>query len=104
MRRLPHRQALEEAITEGIKVVRSELEHFLEVRERVTYLAALKAAAISARWREIRGAIGAARGTPVNDATVRNVLEKLKAAMLIDERGDAYSVSDLMLRTLLLTM
>jgi len=75
----------------------------LEGRERTLYLASLKAAAISARWKEIKGAIETAKGSTVNDATVQNILENLKAAMLIDEKDNAYRVNDPMLRTLLLT-
>jgi hypothetical protein len=39
----------------------------------------------------------------VNDATVYNVLEALKASMLIDEQEGVYKVNDPVLRTLLLT-
>jgi len=79
VRKLPHEKALEETVSEGIKTVRSELEHFLEGRDKVGYLAALKAAATSARWSEVKGAVKIGRGSPVNDATVHNILESLKA-------------------------
>ncbi len=42
-------------------------------------------------------------GSPVNDATVYNVLEGLKASMLIDEQEKVYRVNDPVPRTLLLT-
>lgn len=103
VRKLPHEKALEETVSEGIKIVRDELDHFLEGRDRVGYLAALKAAATSARWSEVKGAVEIGRGSPVNDATVHNILESLKAATLIDEREKVYRVKDPMLRTLLLT-
>jgi AAA+ ATPase superfamily predicted ATPase len=103
VQKLFHQKALEETISEGIKIVKDELEHFLEGRERTLYLASLKAAAISARWKEIKGAIKTAKGFTVNDATVQNILESLKAAMLIDEKDNTYRVNDPMLRTLLLT-
>ena len=45
----------------------------------------------------------ARRRSPVNDATVYNVLEGLKASMLIDEQEKVYRVIDPVLRTLLLT-
>jgi AAA+ ATPase superfamily predicted ATPase len=98
-----HLRALEDTISEGTKIVKDELEHFLEGRDRSLYLASLKAAATSARWKELRGAIETAKGSAVNDATVRNILENLKAAMLINEEEGAYRVGDPMLRTLLLT-
>jgi len=102
-RKLPHQKALKETISEGIKIVKDELEHFLEGRDRVAYLAALKAAATSARWKEIKGAVETRKDSTVNDATVYNILESLKAAMLIDVKEKVYRVNDPMLRTLLLT-
>jgi AAA+ ATPase superfamily predicted ATPase len=103
VRKLTHQKALDDTVSEGIKIVKDELEHFLEGRDRTSYLAALKAAATSARWTEIREAMAIRRGSSVNDASVHNVLEKLKAAMLIDEEESVYRVNDPMLRTLLLT-
>jgi len=103
VRRLPLEKALDETISEGLKIVREELEHFLKGRGRSAYLAALKAAATSARWSEVKGAMEARRRSPVNDATVYNVLEGLKAAMLIDEQERVYRINDPVLRTLLLT-
>lgn len=103
VRKLSSEKALEETVSEGLKIVREELEHFLEGRDRSAYLAALKAASTSARWSEVKGAIEARRRSPVNDATVYNVLERLKASMLIDEKERVYKVNDPVLRTLLLT-
>lgn len=103
VRRMPFESALKETVSEGLKIVREELEHFFEGRDRSAHLAALKAAATSARWSEIKGAIEARRRSPANDATVYNVLEGLKAAMLVDELERVYRVGDPMLRTLLLT-
>jgi AAA+ ATPase superfamily predicted ATPase len=103
VRKLRFERALDETTSEGLKIVREELGHFLEGRDRLAYLAALKASATSARWSEIRGAMEVRKRLPINDATVHNVLGGLKAAMLIDEREGVYRVTDPMLRTLLLT-
>lgn len=103
VRKLSRQKALDETISEGTKIAGDELEHFLEGRDRDTYLAALKAASTSARWSEVKGAIEFKRGTTVNDATVLNVLENLKAGMPISEEGRVYRVNDPMLRTLLLS-
>lgn len=43
------------------------------------------------------------KGSSVNDGTVRNILESLKAGMLIDERNGVYTVVDPMLRAFLLS-
>jgi hypothetical protein len=103
VRKFPHKKAIEQTISEGTKITKDELEHFLQGRERTTYLVALKVAATSARWREIKAAIETRRNSVLNDATVQNTLENLKAAMLINEEEGIYTVKDPMLRELLLT-
>ena len=103
VRKLPHHEALEETVSEGAKIVKGELEHFLEGRDRVAHLAALKAAAISARWSEVKGALETVKGYAVNDATVYAILKCLKAAMLVNEKDGVYRVNDPMLRTVMLT-
>lgn len=103
VRRLGHKDALDETLGEGLKIVKDELEHYLEGRDRTGHLAALRAAATVARWGEIKGAVEARKGSAVNDATIYNILESLKAAMLIEEAEGVYRVNDPMLRTLLLT-
>jgi hypothetical protein len=103
VQRLHHKEALDKTASEGLKIAKDELEHYLEGRDRVAHISALKAAATAARWTEIKGAVEIAKGSTVNDATVYNVLESLKAAMLIKEEKGVYRVEDPMLRTLLLT-
>jgi AAA+ ATPase superfamily predicted ATPase len=103
VRKLAHNKAMKETISQAEKIVKSELDHFLEGRNREAYLAALKAAAVSARWGEVKGAIEATRTGAVNGATVSNVLEGLKAGMLVIEKDQTYRVNDPILRTLLLT-
>ena len=103
VRKLPPDKAMDETVAEGLKIVRDELNHFLKERARQAYLPALKAASTTARWSEVKGAMAARRGSPVNDGTVAKVLDGLKAAMLIDEREGVYRVNDPILRTLLLT-
>lgn len=103
LRKLSHKQALEETISEGTKIVKDELEHFLEGRDRKAYLATLKATTTAARWTEIKGAIQTAKSSTTNDATIYRILENLKAAMIIQENQKVYRITDPMLRTLLLT-
>jgi len=103
VRRLDHKDALKDTISEGLRIVKDELEHYLEGRDSIGHLAALKAAATAARWSEIKGAVEVRKGSTVNDASIYNILESLKAAMLIDEAEGVYRVNDPMLRTLLLT-
>ena len=103
IRKLPHQTALEETVAEAGQIVKDEVEHFLKQRDRTLYLTALKVTANSARWKEVKTATETAKGATVNDSTIRNTLENLKAAMLIAEKDKVYRVNDPMLRTLLLT-
>ena len=103
IRKLPHQTALEETVAEAGQIVKDEVEHFLKQRDRTLYLVALKVTANSARWKEVKTATETAKGATVNDSTIRNTLENLKAAMLIAEKDKVYRVTDPMLRTLLLT-
>lgn len=103
VRKLAHKKAMNETISQAEKIVKSELDHFLEGRNREAYLAALKAAAVSARWSEVKGAIEGTRTGTVSGETVSNVLEGLKAGMLVIEKDQTYRVNDPILRSLLLT-
>lgn len=103
VRKIHHKDALDETVSEGLKIVKDELEHYLDGRDRAGHLAALKAAATAARWSEIKGAMEVKKDSTINDATVYKILESLKAAMLIDEENGVYRVRDPMLRALLLT-
>ncbi len=98
---MPHQVALKEAVTEAEKIVNDEVEHFLQRRDRTLYIAVLKAAANSARWREIKAATETAKGNAVNDSSIGNTIENLLAAMLITEKEKVYEVTDPMLRMLL---
>jgi uncharacterized protein len=103
VRKMPHQSALKEAVNEAEKIVNDEVEHFLQRKERTLYVAALKAAANSARWREIKSAAETAKGSAVNDSSIGNTIESLLAAMLIVEKDRVYEVPDPMLRMLLRT-
>jgi AAA+ ATPase superfamily predicted ATPase len=102
LQKLPHKKALEETTSEASKIVKDELEHFLEKRDRQAYMAALKASAAFSRWNEIKSTINIAKSVVVNDVTVYRILENLKAAMLIRQEKNVYKVEDPMLREFLL--
>lgn len=100
---LSDERALEATTQEAFRIVNDELEHFLLNRDRTAYTAALKAAAISASWTEIKNAMSLAKGSLVNDSIVHRIIQNLKAGMLIQEEKGRYRVEDPMLRSLLLT-
>lgn len=103
IQRLPDEDALEETKREAHRIVNDELEHFLLNRDRISYSAALKAAAVSSSWTEIKNAVSHAKGSIVNDAIVNRLIQNLKASMLMQEEKGRYRVEDPMLRSLLLT-
>jgi uncharacterized protein len=103
VQRMSHEKALEETTREAFRIVADELEHFLLSRDRISHLAALKAAAITSSWSEIKTSVSNAKGSIVNDAIIQRVIHNLKAGMLIVEERGKYRVEDPMLRSLLLS-
>ena len=103
VQKLQHQQAIEETTAEASKIVKDELNHFLEGRDRQAYIAALKAATTPSRWTDIKSTIQIAKATTINDGTVYRIIENLKAAMLITENNGTYRIEDPMLRKLLLS-
>ena len=103
VRRIPHREALDSTYMDGYKIVEDELEHFLEGRtNKELYLEALKVIATRARWSEIKRSLEIRLGRPVNDATIKNMLDSLQKAILIKKENKHYFVQDPILRRYLL--
>lgn len=100
---LSDEKALEETTQEAYIIVNDELEHFLLNRDRIAYIAALRATAVFSSWTAIKSSVSQAKGSPVNDAIVYRIIGHLKAGMLIQEERGGYRVGDPMLRSLLLT-
>ncbi|RLF12044.1 MAG: ATP-binding protein [Thermoprotei archaeon] len=101
VQRLNHEEAVDEVIKEGVKIMKAELEHYLEDRDRETHLAVLKACLTPATWTEIKKAVERKKGYQVNDATIQSTLQELQAAMLIEKTNKTYMVMDPMLKALL---
>ncbi len=102
---LRHEDALKSVIKEGMKIVNSELEHFLANKQnRDLYINVLKIVASSpSSWGEIRHILNI-RGYIINDATLNNVIDGLKNSFLIEKSNDMYRVVDPMLKALLVGM
>jgi AAA+ ATPase superfamily predicted ATPase len=94
--------ALEKTVEQGLRVVREELEHFLEGRDRRLYVAALSAMTSPARWGDVKASVEARKGVTVSDSTVQSVLKSLENGLLIEHKDKVYQIVDPMLRTLLL--
>jgi uncharacterized protein len=101
--RLSLQEAEESTIKEAKRVIRGELSHFFNGRDRATSWAALRVLANSASWTEVRDGLSARRGTRVNDNTVKNVLGALAAAGLISEAEGRYLIPDPILRSLVMS-
>ena len=101
--KLSPQEALHKTVEQGLRVVREELEHFLESRDRKLYVTALSAMTNPARWSDIKASVEARRGTPVSDSTIQVVLKSLEDGLLIDHKDKVYQIADTMLRTLLLS-
>jgi len=101
VRRIGYKEALDETVSEGAKIVRGELEHFLEGRERRTYLAVLRAIALrgheGARWNEIMRLAGAELGRALNPSVLANALDGLLRAGMVVEEDGVYRIVDPML-------
>jgi AAA+ ATPase superfamily predicted ATPase len=100
--RLSPEEALQRTVDQGLKVVREELEHFLEGRDRNLYLMVLSTMVNPARWSDVKASVEARRGTPVADSAIVGVLKNLEDGQLVEHKGKVYQITDPMLRALLL--
>jgi AAA+ ATPase superfamily predicted ATPase len=89
--------ALGEVLAEGKKAVKEELESFLKDRNKEAYITALRAIALGARWSEVKRALENRFGE-VNNKRVSDILEVLTLSMLVEKRGEVYTIPDPVLR------
>jgi AAA+ ATPase superfamily predicted ATPase len=98
IRRLDHEKALDLTIKEGIKIVISELNAFLKGRNRSLYVKALRKAADGCSWSDVK------RATNANNKVVTEILQRLKAAMIIDEEDGLYTIGGPLMRRAIVTL
>ncbi len=99
--RLSAEKALQKTVEQGSRVVREELEHFLEGRERKLYITALSTMTSPARWSDIKDSIEARKGAPVSDSTIQSALKSLEDGLLIERKDRVYQIADPMLKNLI---
>lgn len=99
---LSHKNALTVTEKESFKIQKSVLKHYFVGKYRRAHLAALRAIAAQATWSEVRGAIEAHTGRKLNDASLKNIIDTLKAAFLIEKNNSIYRVIDPTLKRFLL--
>ncbi len=96
--RMPVELAEKYVVTEAKKVVRTELEHFLEHRDVTVYWAALRALTRPAAWGDVREAVSEARGSTPNENSLRKILRGLRDAGIVRESDHKYGIRDPMVR------
>jgi len=101
--KLSHKQALHKTERESFKTAKQTLKHYLEGRNREEHLITLKAIAIQARWSEIRRALEANIGKPINDGSLKKIIDALLAAFLVEKTNSTYNIIDPVIRRYLLS-
>lgn len=96
VRRLSHEKSLLETKKQAAKIIKSELNHFLEGKDRVAYTQTLKACAFGASWSDIKSAISVRKHNPVNDRKIKDTIENLLDSMYIkrDEKTGNLTIID----------
>ena len=92
VRRMSHEEALKATLSEAVKIVLEELDHFMIRRRRDLYTAALRVLRHGASWSELRDELG------VNDKVLRDVLLNLMGAGLITRKDGLYVIDDPIVR------
>ncbi len=87
-RKLSHKEALEETLKEGSKIMLSELNNFLKNRKRELYIKVLRTVRTGARWSEIK------RELNINSKVLNDILKNLTSAMIVEEDEGYYWIED----------
>jgi len=101
--KLSHKTALHRTEIEAFKTARQTLEHYLEGRNREEHIIALKAITIQSRWSQIRRALEAHLGKSINDGTIKNIVDALLSAFIIEKRDKNYHIVDPVIQRYLLS-
>ncbi|MDH2900212.1 MAG: ATP-binding protein [archaeon] len=93
VRRLSHEKSLSQTLHEGSKLISSELNSFLEKRQRKLYVKTLRMCINGTRWSELESELA------VNSKVLWGVLNTLKSVNLLEESKEGYySVDDPILK------
>ena len=100
---LDHKRAMRICEKDAFKTAHQTLVHHLEGRKKKQHVLALRAIALGASWAEIRRAIEANTGEKLNDGSLKNILDSLMTAFIVEKREGAYGLIDPVLRRYLLS-
>ncbi|MEM1541831.1 MAG: ATP-binding protein [Ignisphaera sp.] len=94
VRRLTHKEALEQVYQEGKQILLEELKKFLESRKiPEKYIKLLKL--LPARWSELKNAMN------INSKVLSDMIQNLEKAIIIEKKGDTYTIPDPIMRNLI---
>ncbi|WP_434731909.1 ATP-binding protein [Thermogladius sp. KZ2Tp1] len=97
VRGLGHREALEQVYSDGKQVLIQELKKFLAGRKNPErYVRLLKL--LPAKWSELETALG------INAKVLSDMLDSLERAMIIEKKGNTYTIPDPIMRRLVLEL
>lgn len=100
---LTHQQALKYTEKQALKVQQQSLKHFLQGKNSHLYLNALKIIATNASWSDVKRGLKIRIGKDINDASIKNLLDKLQASFYIKKSASLYQIIDPTLRKFLLS-
>ncbi len=99
--KMSHAKALRQTEKEAFVTAKQTLEHYLAGRNRPEHLLALRAIAIGARWSQVRRVLETHLGKKVNDGSLKNIIDALKASFLVRKRDKTYTIIDPVIQRLL---
>ncbi|MEM2628004.1 MAG: hypothetical protein QW775_07125, partial [Ignisphaera sp.] len=86
--------ALEQVYQEGKQILLEELKKFLESRKTPEkYIKLLKL--LPARWSELKNAMN------INSKVLNDMIQNLEKAIIIEKKGDTYTIPDPIMRNLI---
>ncbi len=98
LRKLKYPQAIKETVDEGKRIALGELDHFLEGRQKDTYMAILKtlksAGTTGSTWSQIKSGAEAQLGRSLNNQTLVNAIDAFRSTGIIDQVHENYIIVD----------
>jgi AAA+ ATPase superfamily predicted ATPase len=102
VRKMGYSEAVGQTIKDGKKIVRSELDHFVEGRQKETYLAVLRtlktAGNFGYSWSQLKSGAEILSRRPINNQTLANTIEALKSVQIFELVGEGYRIVDPLMR------
>lgn len=102
LRKLKYPQAIKGTVDEGKRIVLGELDHFLEGRQKDTYMAILKtiksAGVTGSSWSQIKSGAEVRLARSINNQTLANVIDAFRSAGILEQLQENYVIVDPLLK------